>query len=181
MNTSTNTPERIRNREDLIAQFKRGSSPSFLHFWGHTPPKTAGVNNSCFSQWWAGHPFNHEGIEYATAEHFMMAGKARLFNDEKTLAKILAAKTPAEAKKLGRLVQNFDDVLWKSARFDIVVQGNFAKFSQHTELAEHLIKTGDKILVEASPFDRIWGIGMAASNPAADNPIQWRGHNLLGF
>lgn len=111
----------------------------------------------------------------------MMAGKARLFSDEETLAKILSAKTPGEAKKLGRLVRNFDDRLWKTARWDIVVQGNVAKFSQHAELAEHLLKTGDAILVEASPFDRIWGIGMAASNPKADNPDQWQGQNLLGF
>lgn len=181
MNTSTDTPALPRNRADLISRFNQGPRPKLLHFWGHTPPKTPGVNNSCFSQWWAGHPFTHEGIHYATAEHFMMAGKARLFGDEETLAKILSAKTPGEAKKLGRLVRNFDDRLWKTARWDIVVQGNLAKFSQHAELAEHLLKTGNAILVEASPFDRIWGIGMAVSDPKASDPNQWQGHNLLGF
>lgn len=181
MSTSTDTPVLPRNRADLISQFNQGQRPTLLHFWGHTPPKTAGVNNSCFSQWWAGHPFTHEGTHYATAEHFMMAGKACLFGDEETLAKILSAKTPGEAKKLGRLVRNFDDRLWKTARWDIVVQGNLAKFSQHAELADHLLKTGNAILVEASPFDRIWGIGMASSNPKADNPDQWQGQNLLGF
>lgn len=170
-----------RSRDDLTAAMREGCTPQWLHFWGHTPSKDGSLIKTCFSQWWAAHPFTHEGVQYATAEHFMMAGKARLFHDNPTLSRILSAKSPAEAKKLGRLVQGFDDIAWKAARWDIVVQGNLAKFGQHSDLKAFLLQTGDKVIVEASPFDRIWGIGMGAENPNATNPVQWKGLNLLGF
>lgn len=113
------------------------------------------MTKSCFSQWWAGHSFDIDGVRYATAEHYMMAEKARLFRDEDTLSKIIAAKSPAIAKKLGRQVANFDDRTWLQHRWDIVVRGNGAKFAQHEELKTFLLQTGDRVLVEASPYDRI--------------------------
>ena len=170
-----------RTREALCTEIQQGLVPAWLMFWGHTPSKDGCVTKSCFSQWWDGHPFTHAGVVYATAEHFMMAEKARLFGDEATLSRILAARTPAEAKKLGRLVQGFDDERWLEARWDIVVQGNLAKFGQHQELSAILLQTGSRVLVEASPFDRIWGIGMAASAQGAEDPGRWKGLNLLGF
>lgn len=180
MNDTPLTASGIHSREDLLPKIHTGLRPKYLLFWGHTPPRS-GISNSCFSQWWAGHPFECDGIRYATTEHFMMAGKARLFEDHETLTRILAAPSAGEAKKLGRLVRNFDEGRWKRACRDIVVRGNLAKFSQHPALKEHLLNTGDKILVEASPYDRIWGIGMAAITPGAENPASWRGQNLLGF
>lgn len=171
----------IRSRETLSVATSDGYEPEWLHFWGHAASKDGSVTKTCFSQWWAGHAFTHEGVHYATAEHFMMAGKARLFQDDSALGRILAAQTPAEAKKLGRLVQKFDDTVWKAARWDIVVQGNLAKFGQHPDLSEFLLQTRDQVIVEASPFDRIWGIGMGSENPNARNPSQWKGLNLLGF
>jgi ribA/ribD-fused uncharacterized protein len=175
------SPSLPLTREDLVTALAKGLAPKWCLFWGHTPAKDGSISKSCFSQWWDGHPFEFESVTYRTAEHFMMAGKARLFGDEETLAKILACEHPAEAKKLGRLVRNFDESKWNAACWDIVVAGNHAKFSQHPDLREFLLTTGDRIIVEASPFDRIWGIGMAASNPNAENPVLWKGENLLGF
>ncbi|WP_395749250.1 NADAR family protein [Prosthecobacter sp.] len=167
--------------ETLVTQIQQGFVPQWLHFWGHTPSKDGNLGKNCFSQWWAGHPFVIDDITYATAEHYMMAEKARLFGDNDTLQKILPASTPAIAKKLGREVKNFDDARWLQNRWEIVVSGNFAKFSQHADLRDFLLHTGDRVIVEASPFDRIWGIGMAATDPNAENPAQWKGLNLLGF
>jgi ribA/ribD-fused uncharacterized protein len=120
-------------------------------------------------------------VHYATAEHFMMASKARLFGDDESLRAILAADSPADAKALGRGVRDYRDDAWAAARFDFVVEGNVAKFGQHADLASFLRATGDRVLVEASPRDVIWGIGLGASNPRAREPSQWRGANLLGF
>lgn len=88
---------------------------------------------------------------------------------------------PGEAKDLGWEVKNFDDKVWRAERFEIVKQGNIHKFSQNQRFADYLIATGDRILVEASPRDTIWGIGLGAENPKAQHPDTWRGLNLLGF
>lgn len=97
------------------------------------------------------------------------------------IEKILAAKSPAEAKKLGRKVRNFDPKIWGENCFDIVCEGNYHKFSQHEDLKEFLLNTKDRVLVEASPVDNIWGIGMAQDHDHAENPRLWKGSNLLGF
>lgn len=111
----------------------------------------------------------------------MMASKARLFNDQAALAKILKSSNPGAAKAYGREITGFVEKIWEIERFDRVVQANLLKFSQHPLLCEFLLRTGTKILVEASPADRIWGIGLSASDPNADNPNHWKGFNLLGF
>ena len=170
-----------QTNSELIQAMQKGWRPKWAFFWGHTPSKDGSATKACFSQWWAGHPFEVDGIRYATAEHFMMAEKARLFHDEATLSKIIDARSPAIAKKLGRQVASFDDQIWRQHRYEIVVRGNRAKFSQHEELKTFLLQTGDRLLVEASPFDRIWGIGMAAIDPNAEKPQFWKGLNLLGF
>lgn len=173
---STTTP---RNTRDLPACFAQGHRPDYLLFWGHQAPKT-GVNKSCFSQWFEAE-FKVDGLRYRTAEHFMMAGKARLFDDAETCDRILAARTPGEAKKLGREIHGFDEAAWVEARLDIVTQGNIEKFTQNAALGAFLLGTGHQVLVEASPVDPIWGIGLAATDPAAQDPRAWRGLNLLGF
>lgn len=111
----------------------------------------------------------------------MMAEKARLFKDEESLDRVLVANHPNEAKQLGRKVAGFDKKLWERQRSEIVTTGNFAKFSQNPALKEFLLNTGDRVLVEASPVDRIWGIGLAADHIDAENPYKWKGLNLLGF
>jgi ribA/ribD-fused uncharacterized protein len=170
----------MRTREELEAAVEAGASVKFLFFWGHTPKGEGSVDASCLSQWFP-RAFEVEGTRYASAEHFMMAGKARLFGDDEMLAEILAARTPADAKAFGRSVRNYDDEAWGRARFDIVVRGSVGKFAAHDDLRAFLLGTGERVIVEASPRDRIWGIGMGASNPDAQHPARWRGHNLLGF
>lgn len=171
----------LRTREDLVEAMDCGLRPKWMFFWGHKPAADGSITKTCFSQWWQGHGFEVEGDFYQTAEHFMMAEKARLFADREARQKILQVTHPGEAKKLGRTVRGFDDSLWREKRMQIVVQGSVAKFSQHEDLKQFLLTTGDRVIVEASPRDRIWGIGMGASNPHAENPRHWRGGNLLGF
>ena len=166
--------------EKLIRLARKNSQIEYLFFWGHTPNKDGSIGKSCLSQWWVA-PFEVEGIVYPTAEHWMMAGKARLFGDSEMLEKIKVAGSAGEAKKLGRQVRNWDQHKWDSHRCDLVLDGNLHKFSQHDELKEFLLNTGGRVLVEASPRDSIWGIGMAASNEDAESPEKWRGLNLLGF
>jgi ribA/ribD-fused uncharacterized protein len=152
----------------------------YLFFWGHQPTRNDSVTKTCFSQWFeAG--FDIDDIHYPTAEHYMMAEKARLFADEEIRSKILTATHPKQAKDYGRKVRNFDPVLWEEQRLSIVVRGNLAKFEQNPDLREFLLGTGDRILVEASPVDKIWGIGLAADHPDAMFPEKWPGLNLLGI
>jgi ribA/ribD-fused uncharacterized protein len=152
----------------------------YLSFWGHRPQKDGSVGQGCLSQWWLA-PFLIDSIIYNSAEHYMMAEKARLFSDDDALGKILVCQTPAEAKKLGRTVRDFAPLIWNSVSFEVVVRGNFHKFSQNETLKSFLLGTGDRVLVEASPVDAIWGIGLAKDDPDAENPAKWPGRNLLGF
>jgi ribA/ribD-fused uncharacterized protein len=151
----------------------------FIFFWGHQPTKNGSISKTCFSQWWLS-SFTVDKIEYKTAEHWMMARKAELFDNE-MVSKILEAKSPAEAKKLGHEIKNYDDKVWLENRYEIVKQGNFHKFSQNNELKEFLLNTNSRILVEASPVDSIWGIGLSAEDELVQNPLNWKGLNLLGF
>lgn len=168
------------NKNWLSQKYPDPKDIPFFFFWGHQPSKDGSITKSCFSQWWVA-PFEVDGITYRTAEHWMMASKARLFKDDSALEKILAAATPEEAKKAGRLVRNFDPIVWDEQKLEIVINGNRHKFGQHLALKEFLLATGEQVLVEASPVDNIWGIGMSAENPAAQDPALWRGENLLGF
>ncbi|MBF4517238.1 NADAR family protein [Flavobacterium sp. ANB] len=152
----------------------------FLFFWGHQPSKDGTITKTCFSQWWLS-SFQVDKVIYKTAEHWMMAKKAELFNDNEVLAKIIKANSPAEVKKLGREVKNYDDKLWLSNRYEIVKQGNYHKFNQNKDLKTFLLNTKDRVIVEASPVDPIWGIGMASDHKDVLNPEKWRGLNLLGF
>ena len=157
-----------------------GERFDYLYFWGHTPPKNGAINQSCLSHWYSS-PFEIDGIIYPTAEHWLMASKARLFSDEVTLQKILEAPDPKSVKDLGRAVTSFDAVRWESSCPELAIQGNLSKFAQNQPLRDYLLATGDKVLVEASPVDRIWGIGLSANDERARNPHLWDGHNLLGF
>jgi hypothetical protein len=164
----------------LQEAIRRGYRPDYLMFWGHHAEPGAAVGKECLSQWWPS-GFEIEGHRYSSAEHFMMAQKAHLFGDHEIRDRILLAPGPSVAKQLGRQVRGFDEPTWAESRFAIVVRGNLAKFQQHPALAAFLAGTEDRVLVEASPSDRIWGIGMVADAPDADKPEKWRGLNLLGF
>ena len=165
---------------DLKARVASGQRFEYLYFWGHRQRADGVLTASCFSQWYPAR-FEVDGVAYPTAEHFMMAEKARLFDDQAILHQVLSAKTPNDAKALGRRVAGYDDARWTARRFDAVVQGNLAKFSQSGPLRAFLRGTGAAVLVDASPVDAIWGIGLAADDPRASDPAQWQGLNLLGF
>ncbi|MBD2812248.1 NADAR family protein [Xenorhabdus sp. Vera] len=157
-----------------------GKKLKYLFFWGHKTNHTNHMAKFCLSQWYP-IQFTVDEIEYASAEHYMMAEKARLFNDPEALKKIINAKNPGAAKVYGREIRGFEQSIWDEHRLKIVIEGNLAKFSQNKLLAEFLLKTGDQVLVEASPMDRIWGIGLAENSPNIQNPLTWDGLNLLGF
>lgn len=168
------------DRETLKARVAQGEALDFVFFWGHTPTRGASVGPFCLSQWYPA-PFEVRGDRHAAAEHFMMAEKARLFGDEEVRAKILATDDPAKVKALGRKVRHFDESVWQERRYGVVVEASLAKFGQNEELGGYLRSTGSKILVEASPKDAIWGIGLGANDPRATDPASWPGLNLLGF
>ena len=152
----------------------------YLFFWGHQPSKDGSIIKTCMSQWWPAQ-FQEDGVLYRTAEHYMMIQKAKLFDDQEILLKMLQKVSPTDVKDLGRQIRNFDPETWNRHKFRIVKQGNFLKFSQNEELRHFLVQTGNKVLVEASPVDPVWGIGLAEDAPNARNPGEWRGENLLGF
>lgn len=164
----------------LVAAERRGEALDLLFFWGLRPRQDGILGPSCLSQWWPA-PFEVAGRTYASAEHYMMWGKAVLFSDEPVADQILAASDPAEVKGLGREVRGFDGAVWENHRYGVVVAGNRAKFGQHDDLRSYLTGTGESVLVEASPVDPVWGIGLAAEDPDAQRPSRWRGRNLLGF
>ena len=149
-----------------------------IYFWGHTPnPKK--MTAACLSQWYNCY-FEVDGVRYHTTEQYMMASKARLFGDEEVFRKIMEANNPFDYKNLGREVQNFVSEPWDSKKSEIVVEGNKAKFSQNPDLKDFLLSSGDAILVEASPYDKIWGIGLDRETAMKGSVEQWQGENLLG-
>jgi ribA/ribD-fused uncharacterized protein len=178
--TGDGTTRTIGSREDLLEVVRAGERVRYLHFWGHRPLPDGRIGASCLSQWWPS-PFTVDGVRYATAEHWMMAAKARLFGDPEAERLVLAADHPAQAKKAGRLVRGFDEAVWSRERFGVVVEGSVHKFAAHGALRDFLLGTGERVLVEASPVDRVWGIGLAAGDEGAWDPERWRGPNLLGF
>ncbi|MGG4146839.1 NADAR family protein [Paenibacillus algorifonticola] len=166
--------------KELQHAYKSGEKVKFLFFWGHTPMKDGTISASCLSQWWES-SFKIEGEQYSCAEQYMMAEKARLFYDDEMLEAIMLAKHPKEMKSYGRAIKGFDEALWESRCYDIVLQGNLAKFRQNPELLNFMKTSKNRVFVEASPVDRIWGIGLSKEHPHVNNPLLWKGKNLLGF
>lgn len=170
---------RFRNVKALTNYVNAGKKVEYIFFWGHRKSKS-GISKACFSQWYES-PFMYDDISYKTAEHFMMAEKARLFGDSGAVARIIVAESPDEVKKIGREINKFDEQVWLANRFEIVVAANYQKFKQIAKLKSFLFSTGECVLVEASPVDIIWGIGLPFDAPEAQNPNLWKGENLLGF
>ena len=142
--------------------------PNYYFFWG----------GHC-SQW-VESPFEEFGETFNTAEQFMMAAKAKVFGDDETYARIMATQAPSEQKKLGREVKNFDAEKWNAVARDYVTLGNYNKFTQNADFLKFLIVRIDRFFVEASPYDKIWGIGLAEQAPGIENPANWKGTNWLG-
>lgn len=164
------------SREKLISEIDKGRTFDYFYFWGHKSPSL----KSCLSQFYPAR-FKVGDEEYLFAEQYMMSQKAKLFGDNETYKKIMSSTNPFDIKKLGREVKNFDPDVWDKHKTDIVYTANINKFYQNKELKDFLLSTGDAILVEASPYDRIWGIGMYENDPQIGDPREWAGENLLGF
>lgn len=167
------------NRQLIAERYNSGEQMNIIAFWGHTP-NLKKMTKACFSQWYDC-IFEAGGVTYHTTEQYMMAQKALLFGDNEVYAQIMAAEEPKEYKALGRKVKNFDSQLWNREKYNIVVAGNMAKFSQNPELLEFLMGTGDSVLVEGSPYDDIWGVKLGLDDDRIQNPNEWQGENLLGF
>ena len=153
-----------------------GWDGEFVFFW---KPEVDAVGPGTLSQWQPSAFRIYD--DCCCAEQYMMAEKARLFGDTAIEGEIMATDDPKRMKSLGRRVANFDATLWDKAKYSVVLDGNYAKFTQDETLREYLLSTTGKVLVEASPMDTIWGIGLSSANPKAADPAQWRGQNLLGF
>ena len=145
------------------------TTDNYVFFW-----------NGPFSQW---HPSEFSvGLRtFCCAEQWMMYMKAVTFGDIISADRILATESPAEQKAFGRKVLGYNNRVWNEIRYGVVIAGNIAKFRQNEDLWEELRKTGSRTLVEASPYDTIWGVGLGENNPLIDDPPNWRGENLLGY
>lgn len=144
----------------------------FLFFW-----KSAEI----YSNW---HPsvFTDEaGHRFVNSEQFLMYHKALVMGDAETAAQILRETNPGKIKALGRQVRNFNEALWEEKRLGVMEAGCYLKFTQNSAMQAELLATGKRTLVEASPVDAIWGIGMAEDDALAEIPAKWRGRNLLGI
>ena len=161
-------------------QQKAKKKLDFIFFWKEGSAKLEHVSKGCLSQWQKC-KFIVDGVSYNCAEQYMMAEKARIFGDEETRQRIMKEDSPDEIKQLGREVKGFDPDVWDQHKFDVVVKGNLAKFGQNETLLKFLLGTSSAILVEASPYDRVWGIGMKEDNKDAMDAEKWYGINLLGF
>lgn len=144
------------------------TTDQYLFFW-----------SGIFSNWYMS-PFTIKDVTYSCVEQYMMAQKALLFEDEYTAGLIMQATHPRDIKQLGRCAKGFNAELWDEWKLKIVTRGCLEKFRQDEELKQQLLNTGDRTLVEASPYDKIWGIGMAEDDPNILNESAWRGQNLLG-
>jgi ribA/ribD-fused uncharacterized protein len=160
--------------------YDQGENIKYIFFWGHSNKANEPVGKFVFSQWYPS-SFIVGGIEYKTSEHWMMAQKAKLFNDQSSFDNIISATKPGEVKEIGRQIKSFKEDVWNSHKHAIVVQGNIHKFSQNPQLKDYLLSTADRVLVEASPTDVDWGIGLTQDAKMVENPHTWRGENLLGF
>ncbi|KAH3695286.1 hypothetical protein DPMN_082743 [Dreissena polymorpha] len=150
---------------------RKRAREKFEYFW---------LRDHVFSQWHES-KFEEAGKIFCNAEQYMMYMKADLFGDDRIAKKIMKTSDPKKIKELGRKVFNFHEPMWRAHCLDVVKTANLAKFSQNKKLKEKLFKTHPKILVEASPYDKIWGIGLAADEPEAFDDIKWNGRNFLGY
>jgi ribA/ribD-fused uncharacterized protein len=152
-------------------------SNDYTFFYGHT----AGKKFACFSNWYPSR-FEKDGLQFENTEQYLMYHKALLMEDEQMAKRILQTGDPKSVKALGRKVRNWDESKWVANRERIMYDGCLAKFSNpdNLEMKNDLLSTQGTHLVEASPYDKIWGIGLRATDEKSKNPNTWKGLNLLG-
>lgn len=158
-------------------------------FWGHSPAINNVITDSCLSQWYkckftetyTSKDGATKKVNFTSTEQYMMFRKASIFKDYEIANHILKIQNPKTIKGLGRKIKDFDEAIWDKHKVRVVIRGNYLKFSQNEELKKHLLSTGDKIIVEASPYDKVWGVGMSRGNKGIYDLNKWKGENLLGF
>lgn len=150
-----------------------------IGFYGHTN-NSGKVNQTCFSNFYPAQ-FVYRNYKFPTSEHALMASKAMLFWDNTRFQMILKSDGPNSAKQYGRRVEGYTDSIWAGCRYQIMTDILVEKFSQNTELGDYLLSTGEEILAETSPYDRIWGIGLGQDSLDWTDQKLWKGQNLLGF
>lgn len=141
---------------------------NYLFFW-------SGIYSN-----WSKSKFTINSIEFTSGEQALMYAKAKCFNDKEICKKILSTTDVKKQKEYGRLVANYDDAVWSKVRFGVMKEIAYNKFNQDPSLLNALLNTGDRLLVEASPYDTIWGIGMDENHPDIMDESKWKGSNLLG-
>lgn len=166
-------PEWISKYMDMHRPTVSTVTPSYTFFWKDDE------ENGEFSNWYR-RKFVIDDFEYLHVEQYMMAQKAKLFHDSSRYTKILRATTPRECKSLGKQVTPFDGTTWNAVKFEVVKAGNRAKYLQNPDLMAKLLATGDSIMAEASPLDKVWGIALDATTAIQIAPEKWPGENLLG-
>lgn len=164
----------------LIGKFDMGEFPELILFWGHVNKKETRQGEYMLSQWYPS-PFSVNEIVYKSAGQWMMARKALLFGDRQAYKKIMDADRPEQVRSHGVTIAGFDEAKWSEWKYEIVKEGNFHKFNQNKKLRAYLLSTGDAVLAEANPFDKVWGIGLSADAKHVSDPYAWEGLNLLGF
>lgn len=165
------SPDHIELRKAIRGHTKIAMQmPEFVFFWG-----------GHYSQW-ATSPFYYDGHQFRTAEHFMMYHKAATFNDQMRMDMILTESDPSRVKQIGREVAGYNDDVWAEVRYGVVVAGTILKFTQNPDFFEVMVADREKVIVEASPYDKIWGIGKHENDPDDLRSIDnWDGENLLGY
>ena len=152
----------------FLSNWYKSDFRGVARFSGYDEYKIANVTEYCYP------------ITYVCAEQFLMASKATLFGDLAAHEKIMLTNSPREMKDFGRRVKNFNSAVWDANKMSIMRMGLYYKFTQNEKLQRGLLLTGDKVLIEASPYDHIWGVGLGPNDARLLNTDEWRGQNLLG-
>ena len=147
-----------------------GNVVGFFHEYGP---------NGWFSNWYPA-VFTVDGVTYLNAEQYLMHQKALCCGDEATAQKVMENPDPKTVKLLGRAITPYDDAKWAAVRQEVIYRGLLAKFGQNSGLKHQLLATGDALIAECSPNDRIWGIGLPLDDPRCQDPAQWQGQSILG-
>ena len=164
----------------LKQRYDSGAQPEFF-FFAASPAGTREMSlRSVLTQWYPS-AFSVQGDQYASAAHWMMVQKAKLFGDHAAATELLEMQSDDHIRQRGRQIDGFEQKHWDQHRYSIVMQGNLHKFSQHPAMRTYISGTQPLVLSEANPHDKVWGIGLEEHSPEASNPHQWRGLNLLGF
>ncbi|KJE19628.1 ribA/ribD-like protein [Frankia torreyi] len=169
-----------RSIEDLRRLEHQAAPLRFRYFWGQRQAVADGTGAGCLSLRWPAR-FAVDGVDYPSAQHYVLARKAGLFGDQAAAEAVLALPAPISLAAIGRRIRGFDEAVWDRHRYAVALAANSAKFAQNAILRTYLAGTAGLVLADISPRDRVWGIGCDRDDDRAGRPSAWPGRNLLGF